>query len=278
MPVPKGSKPSASTPAAPVAAAAKTSHAPVVAAAKTSPAAPAPAVETKTKGAKRAASPEPAAVAAPAPAAAPVATTETATEKKARRAPKAEAAPAAPVEAVAAPVEESATPEDSADSLMRLFEEFRVNQQRLVENMREQVKAVNEFGRQFIKERKQQLKSAGKRARKASGETKRSGGFTAHARISNELCDLIGVPHGTTMPRTQVSSKVSEYIKTNKLFNESNKRLFTPDARLGAILGPLEDAHREKGGFGYFNLQHYLARHITPLPKEEAAAAATTSA
>lgn len=39
------------------------------------------------------------------------------------------------------------------------------------------------------------------------------------------------------MPRTEITKKLWEYIKKNKLQDPNNKRMIKPDQKLGAVLG-----------------------------------------
>jgi DNA topoisomerase-1 len=94
-------------------------------------------------------------------------------------------------------------------------------------------------------------------------------GIAKPAPITNELCDFLGVAHGTQMSRIEVIKKVNEYISTHNLKNPENKQTITPDAKLMKLLSPPEGAIVK-----FFNLQTYLKKHF---PKAEAAAPAATA-
>jgi upstream activation factor subunit UAF30 len=49
---------------------------------------------------------------------------------------------------------------------------------------------------------------------------------------STELAAVVG---STPLPRTEVTKKLWDYIKANKLQDESNKRMINADAKLQAI-------------------------------------------
>lgn len=53
-------------------------------------------------------------------------------------------------------------------------------------------------------------------------------------KLSAELEAVVGKG---PMPRTEVTSKVWAYIKSNGLQKESDKRTIVPDAKLGAVIG-----------------------------------------
>ena len=52
--------------------------------------------------------------------------------------------------------------------------------------------------------------------------------------LSGDLENLIGKG---PMTRAQVTSKVWDYIKANKLQDSKDKRQINPDAKLGAVIG-----------------------------------------
>lgn len=80
-------------------------------------------------------------------------------------------------------------------------------------------------------------------------------GFAKPSKITDELCDFLGVPRGTMLSRTDVTRKVNAYIKDNKLNKPENKRIINPDAKLRKILGIKPDEE-----LSYFSLQRYLSR------------------
>lgn len=106
----------------------------------------------------------------------------------------------------------------------------------------------------------QKKKSKNKKTKRAPS------GFAKPTVISNNLCDFLGIKHGVLMARTEVTKRITEYIKSNKLQVTSNKRQFLPDEKLSKILGPLDSNIKDKNGltdsdkgYTYFNLQKYLS-------------------
>ncbi|MEM7781189.1 MAG: SWIB/MDM2 domain-containing protein [Pseudomonadota bacterium] len=55
--------------------------------------------------------------------------------------------------------------------------------------------------------------------------------------LSSELEAIVGKG---PMPRTEVTKKVWDYIKSNGLQKEGDKRTIVPDAKLGAVIGNAE--------------------------------------
>lgn len=99
---------------------------------------------------------------------------------------------------------------------------------------------------------------SGKAAPKASSKTPAKGGkeagqsaFAKPLTPSKELAEIVGAE---PLPRTEVVSKVWEYIKKHKLQNEANKREIVADAKLKAVFG------HDK--VTMFEMNKYLAQHL----------------
>ena len=70
--------------------------------------------------------------------------------------------------------------------------------------------------------------------------------------ISPELADVVG---NGPMPRTEVISKIWEYIKKNNLQDPANKRDILADAKLKPIFGG-------KDKVSMFEMNKHLAKHL----------------
>ncbi|HEY3531949.1 MAG TPA: SWIB/MDM2 domain-containing protein [Casimicrobiaceae bacterium] len=79
-------------------------------------------------------------------------------------------------------------------------------------------------------------KSAAKKpaAKKAASARKPNAAFMKEMRPSSELAAVVGQ---NPMPRTEVTKKVWDYIKKNKLQDNVNKRLINADDKLRAVFG-----------------------------------------
>ena len=86
-------------------------------------------------------------------------------------------------------------------------------------------------------------------------------GFAVPSKISSEMCSFLGLSKGTELSRTDVTRKLTAYIRDKNLQVPTNRRSFVPDKALGSILGPLQEVDKEKG-YTYFNLQRYITPHI----------------
>lgn len=218
------------------------------------------APKKNTNAASAAATPE---VATPPPSAAPVV-----------EAPPAEA----PVEtpSAEAPVEAAApsTLAEESSALIKTLESFQV----IIKNLSIQVKQAIKDATQTQKKVAQLEKATGRRnkgrAAKAAASAAEGGapanrkpsGFATPAMLSKELSDFLGVPEGTKLARTEVTRRITEYVKANSLFDQADKRNIRTDDKLKQILGGDSDKP-----LTYFNLQSFIKHHFL---KPEAAAVA----
>ena len=129
------------------------------------------------------------------------------------------------------------------------------------------LKKVQKAYHRECKELKKKRSSRSRRKSRDPNKPKRApSGFAKPTQITDVLCDFLGVPHGKMVARTDVTKKVTQYIKNNNLQVPSNKRQFIPDQKLQSILGPLDTVKKGKDGltdaqkgYTYFNLQKYLS-------------------
>ncbi|WP_036259085.1 SWIB/MDM2 domain-containing protein [Methylocapsa aurea] len=75
--------------------------------------------------------------------------------------------------------------------------------------------------------------------------------FTKPLQPSKELAAVVG---SAPLPRTEVVSKMWEYIKKHKLQNEANKREILADEKLTAVFG--------KDKVTMFEMNKFLAQHL----------------
>ena len=75
---------------------------------------------------------------------------------------------------------------------------------------------------------------AKKAAKKAGGKRKPNAAFMKAMTPSASLAAIVG---NGALPRTEVTKKVWDYIKKNKLQDAVNKRMINADEKLKAVLG-----------------------------------------
>lgn len=109
--------------------------------------------------------------------------------------------------------------------------------------------------------KKQSAKLLSKQQKKKKEKTNnKPHGFAIPSKVSLELCLFMGKEAGSLIARTDVTKKLTEYIKTNQLQNPENKRQIIPDANLMALLGD-----ESKDVFlTHFTIQKFINRHFTP--------------
>ncbi len=88
---------------------------------------------------------------------------------------------------------------------------------------------------------------------------KTNSGFAKPTRISDQLCEFMGIESGTELARTEVTKYLHEYIKKNSLQVETNKTLIIPDNNLKNLLALEDDITNE---IHFFSLQKYMNKHF----------------
>jgi chromatin remodeling complex protein RSC6 len=135
------------------------------------------------------------------------------------------------------------------------------------------IKSIQISMKVLVKEFDKQKKIIDKVQKKRDKAKKSPSGFAKPCKISNELCDFIGVEHGCELSRTDITRKINEYVKEKNLNNPENRREFFPDKKLKSILN-VKDGEKVT----YFILQRLIAHHFPPSAAKLAAAAAAAAA
>lgn len=153
----------------------------------------------------------------------------------------------APAKAVVAETPATETPVAAPSPL----EEVTGKISALVALLKETQAAMKVLQKDYDRMKKMVEKTERKRANARSNPN----GFAKPSKITDELCAFLGVAKGTEMSRTDVTRKVTAYIKEHNLNKPSNRRIILPDVKLRKILGtgPEEE-------ISYFILQRYLSR------------------
>lgn len=92
-------------------------------------------------------------------------------------------------------------------------------------------------------------------AKKKTAKKKRtpSPAFMRPMQISDALATVVG---SKSLPRTEVTKRLWEYIKKNKLQDAENKRMINTDATLKAVLG-------EKKKVSMFEMTKLVSKHLS---------------
>jgi len=120
------------------------------------------------------------------------------------------------------------------------------------------------------KEYEKQQKIIEKAQKKRQNAKNSPSGFAKPNKISDELCDFIGVPYGTEKSRTDITRFINLYVKEHNLNKPENKRFILPDDKLKKILNVGDNEE-----INYFILQKLISHHF-PLSASKLAAAAAS--
>ena len=187
--------------------------------------------------------------------------------KKSKKSVKAESAPAvaapAPAPAPAVVAATTEVPADS-DSMTAKLNVFGAKLQQLAV-LFSSVKADYKLLEKHVARELKNAQKSSSRKKKASGNRQPSG-FVKPTRISDELANFLGKAIGTEMARTEVSSAINAYIRSNGLQDKTNGRKINADSKLSTLLKLTKDDE-----LTYFNLQRYMKHHFI---KPEVAATA----
>ena len=90
-----------------------------------------------------------------------------------------------------------------------------------------------------------------KKAAKKKTARKPNAAFMKPMMPTGPLAAILG---STPMPRTEVTSKIWQYIKKNKLQDSANRRMINADDKLRALFG--------KAQASMFELTKYVSKHL----------------
>jgi chromatin remodeling complex protein RSC6 len=222
-------------------------------------------VEPKSKGEVAPVVSAPASV--PAPAAAAPAAADVPVKK-----PRGKAAPV-----VVAKVDESGTPASSEEVVS---DDKTVDQENVVQLLADKivslallVKDIQSSIKPVLKEHDKLRKIVERIQKKRDNARKSPSGFAKPNKISDELCDFIGVPHGTEKSRTDITRYINAYVKEHNLNKPTNRRIILPDDKLKNIL---KINNNEEVTF--FILQRLISHHFPAAGSKSVSAATPTPA
>ena len=125
-------------------------------------------------------------------------------------------------------------------------------------NIRIQINALQQQLRNTEKNVKKKMKCLKREATKNKNKGNRKpSGFAKPTKVTKELCVFMNKKEGSEIARTEVTSTLSSYIKTNNLQNKTNKKIILPDEKLKDLLGINDNEE-----LTYFNIQKYMNKHF----------------
>lgn len=155
----------------------------------------------------------------------------------------------APAAVVAPPATEESKPEDNL--ITNLVDK--------ISTLANGLKEVQAIVKLLAKEYEKQQKIIEKVQNKRQNARNSPSGFAKPNTISTELCDFIGVPHGTQKSRTDITRFINAYVKEHDLNDPKNRRFIVPDAKLKKILN-VKDGEE----VNFFILQRLISHHFPP--------------
>jgi len=108
-------------------------------------------------------------------------------------------------------------------------------------------------------------KSVGKQMRTYAREAKKNknkgnrkpSGFAVPTKISDELCEFMQKPKGSSAARTEVTQYIIKYIKDNDLQWNENRKIIKPNTPLKNLLDVKKNEE-----VTYFNIQRFMNKHF----------------
>jgi len=119
------------------------------------------------------------------------------------------------------------------------------------------IKDIQSSLKPVLKEHDKLRKIVERIQKKRDNARKSPSGFAKPNKISDELCDFIGVPHGTEKSRTDITRYINAYVKEHNLNKPTNRRIILPDEKLKKIL---KINNEEEVTF--FILQRLISHHF----------------
>lgn len=180
---------------------------------------------------------------------APKKTTQTQQETKAPA-----GVPATIVDAPAPVVAEPAVEVTDTDRFASVLEKL----QSFAADIKEVIAVVKTLQKEFNKVKNQKVSKKAKKAAGGDGAAKRApSGFAKPTALSEQLCEFLALPKGSSLARTEVTRIINQYVKTHSLQDKEDKRRIVPDAKLKSIM-----TLGENDKLTYFNLQSYIKHHF----------------
>ena len=186
--------------------------------------------------------------------------------KKTEEAPKVVVEKVEPVLVQASNAEQMTESSESNDSSVTEILNCLIQETQEITNRQKTLtQQLKSFSRAYKKELKElkkcQVKSKKVNKKDPNRPKRAPSGFAVPSEISAEMCKFLGLAQGSQLSRTDVTRKLTSYIREKNLQIPQNRRSFNPDKALGGILGPLQEMDKDKG-YTYFNLQRYITPHI----------------
>ena len=125
---------------------------------------------------------------------------------------------------------------------------------------------LNALTKWFNKQGRAIIRKHGKTSRRRSTNSNQKSGFAVPVRVASTLAEFLKVDPNEHMPRTEVTKRLTTYIKSNSLQCEDNKKHFVCDQALANVFS-IEAGTQTN----WFEMQKFLAKLLTSVKKDELA-------
>lgn len=120
--------------------------------------------------------------------------------------------------------------------------------------MNNELKSINTL---LLRHAKKAIKNVEKPDADSNLEKGKPRGFRRQCRISDLMCEFMGLPPGTMSSRVEVNQAINAYIKEHQLVDKENAQKIIPDEKLWSLLS----ASARGNKITYFSIQKYLTHH-----------------
>ena len=137
------------------------------------------------------------------------------------------------------------------------FLELLNNYTERVANVTKELRELASIGKSLEKEFNYVVKQISKQKKNRRSENRPLSGFAMPSLLTDELYTFLKIKPGTLVPRKDVTRMINEYITSNSLRDEADKRRIMPNEELKQIFK--SDGSEQ---ITYFNLQTYMKHHF----------------
>ena len=128
---------------------------------------------------------------------------------------------------------------------------------------------LNKQGKSLIKKN---TKTPRRRTSSENGGVKKhKSGFAVPVQVAESLASFLNLPHAELVPRTEVTKKLTAYIKAKDLQVPNNRKNFICDEQLATIFNIPTGTETN-----WFEMQRFLSKLLTSVKKESKAEEADT--
>ena len=128
-----------------------------------------------------------------------------------------------------------------------------------------EVRELLTIGKGLEREFTNVVKTISKQKTKKNRENRNLSGFAVPSLLSDEMYDFLKIDKGLKIPRKDVTKHINEYIVSNQLRDEKDKRIIYPNDVLCKLFNCNKTDH-----VSYFNLQTLIKHHFVKEPKVDA--------